>query len=87
MSRMTDLGMSGTPVELEMAGQIAAQTGLGNPYAGTMLEVTRRAQEMPGYASGLRQGNVYSGYSPQFMTDESVMRSYMNPYTKLVTDP
>tara|TARA_R100000005_G_C5000969_1_gene207981 strand:+ start:463 stop:1611 length:1149 start_codon:yes stop_codon:yes gene_type:complete len=87
MKRMTDLGMSGTPVELEMAGQIAAQTGLGNPYAGTMLEVTRRAQEMPGYASGLRQGNVYSGYSPQFMTDESVMRSYMNPYTKLVTDP
>lgn len=87
MSRMTDLGMSGTPVELEMAGQIAAQTGLGNPYAGTMLEVTRRAQEMPGYASGLQQGNVYSGYSPQFMTDESVMRSYMNPYTKLVTDP
>jgi hypothetical protein len=84
---MTDLGMSGTPVELEMAGQIAAQTGQGNPYAGTMLEVTRRAQEMPGYASGLQQGNVYSGYSPEYMTDEAVMRSYMNPYTQLVTDP
>ena len=99
MKRMTDLGMSGTPVELEMAGQIAAQTGVGNPYAGTMLEVTRRAQEMPGYASGLRQGNVYSGYesqlfnpnvesgyTPQFATDRAVIQSYMNPYTELVTD-
>ena len=99
MKRMADLGMSGTPVELEMAGQIAAQTGQGNPYAGTMLEVTRRAQEMPGYASGFRQGNVYSGYeaqlfnpnvesgyTPQFATDREVIQAYMNPYTELVTN-
>jgi hypothetical protein len=87
MRRMRDLGMSGTPVELEMAGQIAAQTGLGNPYAETMLETTQRAQEMPGYASTFRQGNVYSGYQPQFMTDTGVMQAYMNPYMDLVTDP
>jgi len=87
MRRMRDLGMSGTPAELEMAGQIAAQTGLGNPYAETMLEVTRRAQEMPGYASTFRQENVYSGYQPQFMSDPEVIRSYMNPYMELVTDP
>lgn len=87
MRRMRDLGMSGTPVELEMAGQIAAQTGLGNPYAETMLEVTRRAQEMPGYASTFRQGNVYSGYQPQFMNDPALMRSYMNPYMELVAEP
>ena len=100
MRRMRDLGMSGTPVELEMAGQIAAQTGLGNPYAETMLEVTRRAQEMPGYASTFRQGNVYSGYgsqlqnpnvesgyTPQFGTDRDVLQSYINPYMELVTDP
>lgn len=87
MRRMRDLGMSGTPVELEMAGQIAAQTGLGNPYAETMLEVTKRAQEMPGYASTFRQGNVYSGYQPQFMNDPALMRSYMNPYMELVAEP
>lgn len=87
MRRMRDLGMSGTPVELEMAGQIAAQTGIGNPYAETMLEVTKRAQEMPGYASTFRQGNVYSGYQPQFMNDQAILQSYMNPYTSLVTDP
>jgi hypothetical protein len=87
MRRMRDLGMSGTPVELEMAGQIAAQTGLGNPYAETMLETTKRAQEMPGYASTFRQGNVYSGYQPQFMNDPEVMRSYMNPYMELVAEP
>ena len=87
MRRMRDLGMSGTPVELEMAGQIAAQTGLGNPYAETMLETTKRAQEMPGYASTFRQGNVYSGYTPQFMNDPNIMRSYMNPYMELVAEP
>jgi len=87
MSRMNQLGVSGTAPELEVAGDIAGQIGTGNPYAGTMLGVTQRAQEMPGYASGFQQGNVYSGYMPQFATDPAVMRSYMNPYTSLVTDP
>lgn len=87
MRKIRELGMSGTPPELEAAGSIAAQVGMGSPYAGTMLETTRRAQEMPGYASQFLQGNVYSGYQPQFMTDQGVMQAYMNPYTKLVTDP
>jgi hypothetical protein len=87
MRKIRELGMSGTPPELEAAGSIAAQVGMGSPYAGTMLETTRRAQEMPGYASQFLQGNVYSGYQPQFMIDQGVMQAYMNPYTKLVTDP
>ncbi len=64
MRRFNQLGVSGTPPELDAAGAIAAQIGTGNPYAETMLEVTRRQQEMPGYASTFRQGNVYSGYDP-----------------------
>ena len=64
MSRFNQLGVSGTPAELDAAGSIAAQIGTGNPYAETMLEVTKRQQEMPGYASTFRQGNVYSGYDP-----------------------
>jgi len=87
MYRMTQLGVSGTPQELDAAGMIAGQIGAGNPYAGTMLEVTRRAQEMPGYASTFRQGNVYSGYQPQFMDDPEVISQYMNPYQQLVVQP
>lgn len=64
MRRFEQLGVSGTPPELDAAGAIAAQIGTGNPYADTMLEVTRRSQEMPGYASTFRQGNVYTGYDP-----------------------
>lgn len=64
MGRFEQLGVSGTPDELKAAGDIYAQIGTGNPYAGTMLEVTRRAQEMPHYASTFRQGNVYTGYDP-----------------------
>lgn len=64
MRRFEQMGISGTPPELDAAGSIAAQVGTGSPYADTMLEVTRRAQEMPGYASGFRQGNVYHGYGP-----------------------
>lgn len=64
MRRFEQMGISGTPPELEAAGSVAAQVGTGSPYADTMLEVTRRAQEMPGYASGFRQGNVYHGYRP-----------------------
>lgn len=68
MGRFEQLGVSGTPPELDAAGAIAAQVGTGNPYADTMLEVTRRAQEMPGYASTFRQGNVYTGYDPSHIS-------------------
>jgi hypothetical protein len=47
MSRFTEMGVSGTPPELDVAGNIAGAVGMGSPYAGTMLETTRRAQEMP----------------------------------------
>lgn len=47
MSRFTEMGVSGTPPELDVAGNIAGTVGMGSPYAGTMLETTRRAQEMP----------------------------------------
>lgn len=69
MNRFTEMGVSGTPPELDAAGAIAAQIGTGNPYAGTMLEVTKRAQEMPGYASQFQQGNVYTGYDPSADVD------------------
>ena len=47
MRRFEQLGVSGTPDELLAAGDIAAQVGQGSPYASTMLEVTKRAQEQP----------------------------------------
>jgi hypothetical protein len=50
LSRFTELGVSGTAPELDVAGNIAGTVGMGSPYAGTMLEVTRRAQEMPSLA-------------------------------------
>ena len=95
MRRFEQMGVSGTPPELDAAGSIAAQVGTGNPYAGTMLEVTRRAQEMPGYASSFRQGNVYHGYDPRALdqtyiagttNDPSRIQSYMSPYQQLVVD-
>jgi len=87
MSSMNQLGVSGTPQELQAAGDIAGQIGLGNPYAGTMLEVTKRAQEMPHYGSAFQQRNVFSGYDPQYATNAGLMQRYMNPYTSLVTNP
>ena len=51
MYNMTQLGGSGTPPELDVAGGIAGTVGMGSPYAGTMLETTRRAQEMPSLAN------------------------------------
>ena len=51
MTRFQQLGVAGTPQELETAGGIAAQIGQGSPYAETMLETTRRAQEVPGLSS------------------------------------
>ena len=53
MYNMTQLGGSGTPPELDVAGGIAGTVGMGSPYAGTMLETTRRAQEMPSLAYNL----------------------------------
>ena len=50
MFRFTEMGVSGTPPELDVAGNIAGTVGMGSPYAGTMLETTRRAQEMPSMA-------------------------------------
>ncbi len=85
MGRFEQLGVSGTPDELMAAGDIAAQVGTGNPYAETMLEVTRRAQEMPGYASQFQQGNVYTGYDPRAATTQN-LESYMSPYQQLVVD-
>lgn len=85
MRRFEQLGVSGTPPELDAAGAVAAQVGTGNPYADTMLEVTRRAQEMPGYASTFRQGNVYTGFDPRAAT-ASRLEEYMSPYQQLVVD-
>lgn len=42
--RFEQLGVSGTPDELLAAGDIAAQVGQGNPYAGSMLAATAGAQ-------------------------------------------
>lgn len=61
MTRFQQLGISGTPQELETAGGIAAQIGEGSPYAETMLETTRRAQEVPGLAD---QGALQQYMSP-----------------------
>ena len=43
MSRFTEMGVAGTPPELDVAGNIAGTVGMGSPYAGTMLEVTPRS--------------------------------------------
>lgn len=72
MRRFEQLGVSGTPQELMAAGDIAAQVGTGVPYAETMLETTRRAQEMP-------------AYSYRFGTSQA-LEPYMSPYQQLVVD-
>jgi hypothetical protein len=71
MRRFQQLGVSGTPAELDAAGSIAAQVGGGNPYAAAMLESTRRGQEMPSY-----------GY--QSMVGQ--LQPYMSPYQQMVVN-
>lgn len=77
MTRFQQLGVAGTPQELQTAGGIAAKIGEGSPYAETMLETTRRAQEMPEYASQYQGGS---------MADPSLMQAYMSPYQQAVVD-
>jgi len=74
MRRFEQLGVSGTPEELMAAGDIAAQAGQGIPYADTMLEVTKRAQE---------QG---VGFAPGSLANQGAVQSYMNPYQQAVVD-
>ena len=62
MSRFTEMGVSGTPPELDVAGNIASTVGMGSPYAGTMLEVTRRAQEMPSMADPYAMASYMNPY-------------------------
>jgi hypothetical protein len=50
--RFEQLGVSGTPDELLAAGNIAAQVGQGNPYAGSMLAATAGAQGPSTYTAG-----------------------------------
>lgn len=83
MRRFEQLGVSGTPEELDTAGDIAAQVGRGVPYAETMLEVTKRAQEQPTYASGLTRG---VGYAPGSLTSQQAIANYMSPYQQQVID-
>jgi len=85
MERFKQLGIAGTPQELETAGGIAAQIGEGSPYAETMLETTRRAQEMPAYANQFQQGNVVSQYNPEAATTQN-LQPFMSPYQQLVVD-
>ena len=74
MRRFEQLGVSGTPDELMAAGDIAARTGQGIPYADTMLEVTKRAQE---------QG---VGFAPGSLANQGAVQSYMSPYQQAVVD-
>ena len=62
MSRFTEMGVAGTPPELDVAGNIAGTVGMGSPYAGTMLEVTRRAQEMPSMADPYAMASYMNPY-------------------------
>jgi len=86
MRRFEQLGVSGTPEELMAAGDIAAQAGQGIPYADTMLEVTKRAQEQPSYLSGLTRG---VGFVPGSLANTGkggAVQSYMSPYQQAVVD-
>lgn len=62
MSRFTEMGVSGTAPELDVAGSIAGTVGMGSPYAGTMLETTRRAQEMPSMADPYAMASYMNPY-------------------------
>ena len=62
MSRFTEMGVSGTSPELDVAGNIAGTVGMGSPYAGTMLETTRRAQEMPSMADPYAMASYMNPY-------------------------
>lgn len=71
MTRFQQLGVAGTPQELETAGGIAAQIGQGSPYAETMLETTRRAQEVPGLADQAALQQYMSPYQ-QMVVDRQM---------------
>jgi hypothetical protein len=86
------MGVSGTSPELDVAGNIAGTVGMGSPYAGTMLETTRRAQELAGtvgmgspYAGTMLETTRRAQEMPS-MADPYAISSYMNPYQQNVLD-
>lgn len=70
MSRFTEMGVSGTPPELDVAGNIAGTVGMGSPYAGTMLETTRRAQEMPSMADPYAVSSYMNPYQQNVLDNQ-----------------
>ena len=88
--RFEQLGVSGTPSELLAAGDIAAQVGQGNPYAGTMLGGQYQAQDaalsyMPTQGTTITS-SLPTAYTAGSFTDPTTVETYMNPYQQLVVD-
>ena len=76
MTRMTEMGTSGTPDELDAAGRISALVGKGNPYADSMMQGTQNAQ-------GALVGETYQ---PGSLADQASTSRYMSPYQQQVVD-
>ena len=71
MARFGEMGRAGTAPELDVAGNVAATVSAGSPYAGTMLETTRRAQEMPSMADPYAIGQYMNPYQ-QLVLDNQI---------------
>ena len=78
MRRMSELGMSGNPAELDMAGQVSGLVGQGNPYATSMMQATQGAQAYLGANAGK--------LDTQNWIDPGVTPAYMSPYMQNVVD-
>jgi hypothetical protein len=78
MHRFRELGMSGTPEEMENAARSASLISTGNPYVGQMIDGTTNAQ------SYLTAGR--DDYDTQNWIDEGVAPAYMSPYQQEVVN-
>ena len=71
MTRVENLGLSGTLPEVEAASAVGAQVGTGNPYAThNMLDAVQQAQWMPSASTPNLMGAYMNPYQ-QYVTDIS----------------
>jgi len=70
LGRFGEMGLAGTAPELDVAGNVAATVSMGSPYAGTMLETTRRAQEMPSMADPYAISNYMNPYQQNVLDNQ-----------------
>jgi hypothetical protein len=78
MARMGELGVSGTPAELDTAGQMAYNAGMAGQ--------NNQYQAGIPWNSNYIAGGMQLNYDPGSMTDANTMNQYMDPYYQNVVD-